>query len=50
MSTGKGRFMREYSGGTYEENELVALSEGCVHDAEEFLRNSPMWNLYCCPL
>lgn len=38
-----------YSGGTFDENEVVAFADGCVHEWGPGGKGSVMWNDYCCP-
>ncbi|MCC6555978.1 MAG: hypothetical protein IT372_23705 [Polyangiaceae bacterium] len=47
--TGKGLppFRKNYSGGTYDEDELVALADGCAHLFQR--RNNMNDSIFCCP-
>jgi hypothetical protein len=49
QAQGKPPFRNEYRGGTYEENEQVALADQCVHLFERHSDRSPNDNTFCCP-
>jgi len=49
QADGKPPYREDYTGGTYDENEMVALSDGCVHLFERHSTRSPNDNTFCCP-
>ncbi len=49
QSDGKPPFRKDYGGGTYRENETVALAEGCVHLFQPHSMPGPNDNTFCCP-
>lgn len=49
QAQGKPAFRNQYSGGTYAENEQVALGNGCVHLFAAHMDHSPNDNIFCCP-
>ena len=48
--TGKGlpAFRKSYEGGTFEEDEMVALGAGCVH-LFPGMRDPQLFTVFCCP-
>lgn len=50
QSNGKPPRGRTYSGGTYRQNEEVALADGCVHQFPTYRHSKTLlFNDYCCP-
>jgi hypothetical protein len=49
QAKGMPPYRNDYRGGTYEENEQVALADGCVHLFERHMDRSPNDNTFCCP-
>ena len=49
QAEGKPPFRKDYEGGTYDENETVALGDGCVHLFQAHMTHSPNDNTFCCP-
>lgn len=49
-SKGLPPYKIDFEGGTYRQNELVALSRNCKHlFGGRHNRNTILWNSYCCP-
>jgi hypothetical protein len=49
LAEGKPPYARDYGGGTYDENEEVALADRCVHLFGKHMDHSPNDNSFCCP-
>jgi hypothetical protein len=49
QSNGYPPYREDYTGGSYDENETVALGDGCVHLFQKHSMHSPNDNTYCCP-
>jgi hypothetical protein len=49
QSNGYPPFREDYTGGTYDENEEMALADGCTHLFQKHSMHSPNDNTFCCP-